>query len=242
MREPAILINLANRLISSDDQANADRLEIALRLLERPFSPGESVITKQSNFANRLIEPVLRARPESRTVLLYSDLETYLVSLLKRGMWGRILGRKLFNNLSSWTTLKLDLEPVEIMELTDMQVAALAWLMHIHHFSALAKAYGPRVMLVETSRMFAAPAATLHQVMTFFDLGLTELDAEDIAAGPIFARHSKFADRDYSVEERQRDAESVSNANAEEISMVVKWLKAFADHHGVSLQPGEMPI
>jgi hypothetical protein len=241
MREPAVLINLANRLIRNNDKGNAERLELALRLLERPFSPGEAVIAKQSNFANRLVDPVLRARHASRTVLLYSDLETYLISLLKRGMWGRILGRKLFNNLMSWSALDFDMDANEILELTDMQAAALAWLMQIHHFTALAKAFGPRVMLLESSQMFAAPATTLHQVMTFFDLGLTEQDAADIAAGPIFAKHSKFSDRDYGVEERRRDLEAVGNANAEELSMVTKWIESFAGHHGVSLRPSAMP-
>lgn len=239
MREPAILINLANRLISSNDQANADRLELALRLLERPFLPGESVITKQSNFANRLIDPALRARPASRAVLLYSDLDTYLISLLKRGMWGRILGRKLFNNLTRWAPLKLEFEAAEILELTDMQVASLAWLMHIHQFGILAKEFGPRIMLLESSQMFAAPAATLHQVMSFFQLGRTEQEAEAVAAGPIFAKHSKFSDRDYSVEERQRDSEQVEKANSEEISMVIKWLESYAAHHDISLRPSE---
>lgn len=237
MKEPAVLINLANRVLASNDQANADRLEVVLRLLERPFAAGEAVITKQSNFANRLVDPVLRARPASRTILLYSDLETYLVSLLKRGMWGRILGRKLFLNLSRWTTLKHGLDTDEILELTDLQVAALAWLMHIHHFDAMAKAFGPRVMLLETDRMIAAPAKTIFAVSNFLGLGISEQGSADIAAGPIFTKHSKFSTRDYSVEERHRETQSIEKANSEELTMVVKWLETLAEHHGVSLRP-----
>ncbi|MEO7815468.1 MAG: hypothetical protein ABIR87_08480 [Sphingomicrobium sp.] len=237
MREPAILINLANRLIKDDDRANADRLEVALRLLERPFAPGESVVSKQSNFANRVIEPMLRARPESRAVLLHSDLDTYLISLLKRGMWGRILGRKLFTNMTSWSKLELGMSEDEILELTDMQVAAMAYLMQIHHFHSMVKAFGPRVMMLDSSALFGNPAATLHRIMTFFDFGLTEQDATAIANGPIFAKHSKFADKDYSVEERQRDTASVGEANAEELAMVSKWIAAVAAHHGISLPP-----
>jgi hypothetical protein len=242
MREPAVLINLANRLIRDDNRANADRLELVVRLLERPFAPGEAVVAKQSNFANRVADPVLRARDRSRAVLLYSDLETFLISLLKRGMWGRILGRKLFNNLKSWTSLRLDLGADDVLELTDMQVAALAWLMHIHHFNDLAEAFGPRVMLLESGQMFAAPAEALHRVMSFFDLGMTAKEAADIASGPVFAKHSKFADRDYGVDERQRDLEAVGNANSEELSMVTEWVERFADHHGVALRPGQMPV
>jgi hypothetical protein len=237
LSEPAILINVANRLIRSDDRENAARLELALRLLERPFSPQESVIAKLSNFANRAAGTVLKSRPDSRAVLLYSDLETYLISSLKRGMWGRILGRKWFQSLSMWSSLDLRLRTDEILELTDMQVASLAWLMQIHHFAVLAKSFGSQVMLLESSELFADPAARLHQVSTLFGLGLTQKDNAEIAAGPIFAKHSKFTDRDYSNEERRRDSEKIGAANAEEISMVTKWLETFAQHHGVSLRP-----
>jgi len=237
MSEPAVMINIANRLIRSNDRSNMERLELVLRLLERPLAAGESVVAKQSNFANRVAGPALSMRKESRAVLLYSDLETYLISSLKRGMWGRILGRKWFNYLRSWSPLQLGFDANEILELTDMQAASLAWLMQIHHFGELAKAFGSRVMLLESGDMFAAPADALHRVMTLFGLAQTEKDAADIAAGPIFAKHSKFMDRDYSVEERQRETEAVGNANAEEIAMVVKWLSSFAGHHGVSLWP-----
>lgn len=237
LKEPAVLINLANRIIDNDNRANGARLELVLRLLERPFSEGESVISKQSNFANRLVEPILRARAESRAILLYSDLTTYLISLLKRGMWGRILGRKWFAQLVNWSKLKLDLDSDEILKLTDMQIAALAWLMQIHHFDAMAKQFGERIMVLETSQMLGAPATTMHYVSNFFDLGLTATDAENIANGPIFTKHSKFTDRNYSVEERQRDTDAVGSANSEELAMVVKWLETFAVHHGVTLKP-----
>ncbi len=237
LREPAILGTLAHRVIRSDEPTNADQLELVLRLLERPFCPGEVVVTKPSNFANPLLDQILRTRNPSRAVLLYSDLETYLISLLKLGIWGRILGRKLFTHLMKWSTLKLDLSADEILELSDVQVAAMAWLMQIHHFDAMAKAFGPRVMLLNSSQLFADPVAKLHEVTTFFELGMTEKDAEDIVAGPIFAKHSKDINRDYSVEERQRDLATVGKANSEEISMVVKWIESFASHHGAPLSP-----
>jgi hypothetical protein len=237
MREPAIFSNLDKGAVDRNDQANANRLELVLRLLERPFSPGEAVVVKQTSFANRLLDQTLRARGESRAVLLYSDLETYLVALLKRGLKGRIWGRRLFTTLARWSPFKLDLAADEMLELTDMQVAALAWLLQIYHFDGVAKAFGPRAMLLDSNDMFAAPAKSLYQVMTFLDLDVTEQAAVDIAAGPIFAKHSKFSDRDYDVEDRRRDMELVGNVNAEELAMVTKWIKLFAEHHRAPLRP-----
>lgn len=236
LREPAVFTNLANE-VDPNIRSNPDLLELVLRLAERPFVPGEAVVIKQSSFANQLAERMLQARSEGRAVLLYNRLETYLVALLKRGIKGRIWGRRLFTNMARWSTLKLNLQPDEIWELTDTQVASLAWLMQIQHFGSLAKAFGSRVMLLEADDLFGAPAAALHQVMTLFNLDQTLDDAEKIVTGPTFAKHSKFTSVDFDVEDRRRENEAVRDANAEEIAMVTKWLALFADYHGVSLRP-----
>lgn len=237
MREPAIGLTLAERVIRQNDSANARRLEILTSLLARPFSPREAVVVKQSNFANRLAAPILRCSDLSRAVLLYSDLETYLASLLKRGIWGRILGRKLFNNLNNWSSLKLDFNGVEMFELTDMQVASLAWLMQIFHFDTLAKNFGDQTLLLNSNDFFASPGAELHEVFTFFDLEISKSAVADIVAGPTFFKHSKSIDRQYNSDDRKRELLVVSDKNSEEILMAVKWIEAYASHHGLPLVP-----
>jgi hypothetical protein len=239
LKEPDVLINLANRLIRSDDQANRQRVELALRLLERPPVPGETVIVKPTNFANRLVDVALTLRPDARAILLYSDVETFLRSLLKRGMFGRITGRKLYNQLSGWSPLNFGFSAGEVLEQTDVQVAALAWLAQIHHFDAIAKAFGPeRVLVLDSAGLLADPAAALQKAQSLFGLNLGADDVERIAAGPVFAKHSKFTDRDYGAEAREQDNKAVSEAHADELSMVMQWIKAVAAHLGAPLRPG----
>jgi hypothetical protein len=235
LREPDVLVNLANRLVRSDDAANRARLELVLKLLERPPAPDEAVILKWTNFANRLIEPVLAMRPSARAVLMYSDVQTLLRSLLKRGLWGRRHGRQLYLQLSSWVGISFGLDPAETFELTDMQVAALAWLMQIAHFDAVARAYGPeRVMLLETPQFTDSPATALRDVLSFF--GLDSSKADEIAAGPVFSRHSKFR-VGYGREEREMDHAAIDQAHGEELGMVVQWTSAVAEQLGLPLKP-----
>lgn len=239
LKEPDVFINLGNRLIRSNDKPNRDRLELVLRLLERPFKAGERVVVKPSNFGNRLIDIILAERPDSRAVLLYSDVGTFLRSLLKRGMFGRIFGRRLFNQLSNWTSLRLGYSPDEVFEQTDVQVAALAWLMQIHHFDAIATAFGPsRVMVLDSSSLLEDPVTALDEVQALFGMNLDRSKVEAIAAGPVFAKHSKFSDRDYGAEEREKEHRAVSDANSEELEMVVQWIKAIAARFEVPLRPG----
>ncbi len=238
LKEPDVLINLANRIIRSDDQVNRQRVDLVLRLLQRPFTAGETVIVKPTNFANRLLDVVLAQRPQSKAVLLYSDLETFLRSLLKRGIWGRILGRKLFNQLSGWSSLRLGYGAAELFELTDVQVAAVAWLMQVQHFDMVARAFGPRAIVLDSATLLAQPADSIDKTQALFGLGLSRADVEAIASGPVFSKHSKFSDRDYSAEERERDHASTSAAYSEELEMVAQWIKAVATQLGAPLRPG----
>lgn len=238
VKEPDVLINLANRMIRSDDQANRQRLELVLRLLQRPGAPGEPVIVKPTNFANRLLENVLAQRPQSKTVLLYSDVETFLRSLLKRGMFGRIFGRKLLAQLRSWSPLDFGYGPDELLQLTDVQAAALAWLMQIHHFDTIARAFGDRVSLLDSPALLADPAAAIDRAQTLFGLGLDQNEVEAIASGPVFSKHSKFADRDYSPDAREKEHQAANATYSEELEMVVKWIEAVAAQAGVPLKPG----
>lgn len=238
LKEPDVLINLANRMIRSDNQGNRQRLELVLRLLERPFAPNETVIVKPTNFANRLLENTLAQRPQSKAVLLYSDVETFLRSLLKRGMFGRIFGRKLFTQLRSWSPLDFGYGPEELLQLTDVQAAALAWLMQIHHFDAMARAFRDRVMLLDSPTFLASPADAIGKAQALFGLGLDRSEVEAIAAGPVFSKHSKFSDRDYDAEARAKEHEAATTAHSEELEMVVKWIEAVAAQTGAPLKPG----
>lgn len=238
LKEPDVLINLANRLVRSDDLANRERLRLVLRLLARPFAPGESVIVKPTNFANRLLLPVLEELPEARAVLLFSDLPTLLRSLVKRGMWGRIWARRLYRSAAAWTSLDPGYDAGELFELTDLQVAGLAWLMQVRHFDEAARRLPGRTMIVDSADFLAGPAKTLRRAGGFFGLALDGAEAEAIADGPVFSRHSKFTQRDYSVEAREAEHDAAVAAHGEEIGMVVKWVESVAAHCRTPMRPG----
>jgi hypothetical protein len=238
LREPDILINLANRLVRSDDPQNRHRIELVLRLLERPLAPGESVIVKPTNFANRLVDPMLTMRPESRAVLLYSDVATFLRSLLRRGMFGRIFGRRMFAQLSSSSALNLGYSAAELLQQTDVQIAALAWLMQIQHFDSIARAFSERVMIVDSAKLLAGPAEVIERAQALFDLGLSRGQVAEIASGPVFSKHSKFSDRDYDSFARDEEHKAASEAHAEELAMVVQWIEAVATQVGAPMRPG----
>jgi hypothetical protein len=238
LKEPNILVNVAERLIGGDTTQSNTELELALRLLERPFTAGEKVIAKPSNFANRLLDPILELRPESRALLLYSDAATFLRSIVKRGLVARINARRLYQNVAAWTSLDFGFSGEDIFQQTDLQIAALAWLMQIAHFQAIADRLGPeRVMVVDAADLLADPANMLRQIQVLFGLGLDEGRIAAIVDGPVFAKHSKFSEVNYNERTRERDHKALSKVHEEELGMVLQWLDAVAGHCGVSLRP-----
>lgn len=237
LKEPDILINLANRFIRSDDQGNGERLDLVLHLLARPFEAGESIIVKPTNFANRLAMPVLEARPDSRAVLLYSDVRPLLRSILKRGMWGRIWGRRLFRSAAGWASLHFGFSEEDTFVLTDLQALGLGWLMQMHHFSEVAHQMGDRVIMIDSADFLEGPGPTLQRVSDLFELELDESQIAEIVTGPTFARHSKFSDQDYGRQERAADQNAAEAAHSEELEMVVKWVETVAAHLNVELRP-----
>jgi len=237
LKEPDVLINLANRFIRSDDGANRERLRLVLSLLARPFDAGETIIVKPTNFANRLALPALEALPDSRAVLLYSDVRTLLTSLLKRGMWGRIWGRRLFWSAGSWTSLALGYDAEQTFVLTDLQALALGWLMQMRHFAEVAQRMGERVTIVDSADFLADPGRTLRGVNRLFGLGIDDPTIDQVVGGPTFARHSKFSERGYGLDERAADQGAAQSAHQEELEMVVKWVESVAAHLRVDLNP-----
>jgi len=238
LREPNILVDVAERLIEAGTGQNALQLELALRLLERPLTRSETIIVKPSNFANRLLEPVLALREGSRAVLLYSDAGTFLRSVLKRGLLARINARRLYQNLVAWTCLQFGFSDCETFQQSDLQIASLAWLMQIAHFQSIVDRFGPeRVMVVDAADLLSEPATTLRRVQSLFELNLNDRQVSEIVGGPAFSKHSKSSTVDYSPSARERDHEALMQVHGEELRMVLQWLDAVAAHLGVSLRP-----
>lgn len=243
VREPNILVDLAERLIRADNPANRALLELGLCLLERPLAPHEAIVVKPSNFANRLAEPLLMLRPASRAVLLYSDAGTFLRSLLKRGLLARINGRKLYQNLVAWTPIAFGFSDVETFDQTDLQIAGLAWLMQIANLQRMVEHFGPeRVMPLDAADLLADPAASLQRVESLFQLGLGDEAIDRIVAGLVFSKHSKYSDVDYDRDARESEHDSLMKVHGEELGMVLQWLDAVAQHFGIQTRPGTRTV
>jgi hypothetical protein len=235
LNEPAILNNLAHRMAAENGSANRARLDLVLSLLGRSFDPGGSVIVKPTNFANALIDPILGMRPKAKAVLLYSNLETMLYSVARRGALGRVWGRQLYDAYAGFSRLDFGFSAAESFLQTDLQIAGLGWLMEVHHLEQVARAHPDRTLMLQADDLLADPGTVLDRVYRFFHLGHQPDRIASAVDGPIFSTHSKDRRVQYNRGLREQERERVLALHAEEVRMVAGWIDAIARHVGIRL-------
>ena len=243
LSEPPILNDVVGfRRRGAKPAAVARVADIATRLLARPFAPGEAAIVKPSSVINPLAELLLALRGEARAVFLFAPLETFLISVARKGLACRLWVRELADGyLTDNYLAALGITPHDVLRQTDLQVAATGWLAQHAHFTSLAAKLGPnRLRSLDANVLSADPAAALTATASHYGLALDPQAVSEIVAGPAFTRHSKSG-ADYSGMVRDQEYAVARVSYGEEIDTVLVWAKAVASSAGIRLE-GPFPL
>ena len=232
LKEPEILNELAEAMRVR--ALPGDALRLITQLLARPFGPGEKVVIKPSNVVNVLAPSLLKLDPGSNAIFLYAPLPRFLRSIADKGLWGRRWVRRLHALVARDTGLDFGLSAAEQFELTDLQVAALAWLMQHAQGAALAARFPDRVRTLDSETFLSERARTIEATARHFGLAIDESKAAEIAAGPAFATHSKEIGRAFDPEAALQPKAPLPVVD-EEIAMVAQWTRSVADHAGIAI-------
>lgn len=236
LKEPTIVNDIVGwRRRGGQGPDMAAVLDDTLTLLSRPFGPDEFVCVKPSTIASALASAMLTLRSDACAVLLYAPLRTYLGSIARKGLDGRLWVRTLLTGLMDDKLLDLGFGPRDYLEQTDLQVAAVGWLAHQQLFARLVTSFGAhRIRTLDSATLMADPVAA---VAAFAQLIGRPLDAQalaEIASGPAFTTHSKsgaaFGANDRAAEIARGDA-----IHADEIEKVAMWAEAVAASAGIAM-------
>ena len=239
LKEPLIL----NDMVGWNDRG-ADRGKIAmvldhsLRLLARPFAPGEATIIKPSNIANGFIDAMLMLRPQSRALLLYAPLSTYLPSIAKKGLWGRLWVRTLLISLIKEQRIDLGFKDEQYLELSDLQVAAIGWIAQQAQFHDLVRRYGvERIATLNSEALLAFPREAMAALNRLFGTGMSDKQIDDIVAGPAFRENSKTF-TSYGVEAREAEKKNAAALHGDELEWVSGWAAEVAKANAIPMDLG----
>ena len=213
----------------------AEVLDDVLSFLARPFGPGEMVCVKPSTAVNALAPAMLTLRAESRAVLLYAPLRTYLGSIARKGLDGRLWVRTLLTGMLDDKLVNLGFGPKDYLEQTDLQVAAVGWLANQQLFARLVGQFGAeRVRTLDSVTLMNDPSAVLTAFATLTGHPLSPTAVTEIATGPAFQTHSKSGSA-FDMRDRAAEIEHGDRIHAEEIEKVLRWAEAVAESAGVAL-------
>jgi hypothetical protein len=227
LKEPMALTHLAEAVRRRAPVADARFVEAVLALLARRFSPGERVAIKPSNSAN-LLAPFAVAMG-SPTLLIYSSCRDFVLAIASGGpsVAGGELRRRFVRNLMAERlaggALDTRWRPLNLVGLSDLQLAAIVWHLQMADFRALAAAPGGAVRSLDCERFLADPAGVLAAIDGLFglNLGVPRIDA--IVRGPKLARHAKFPEDAFTAADRRAQLDAAEDILGEALGATVAW-------------------
>ena len=236
LSEPVLLNDVVGFRRRGAQPAQVARLtEVAMRLLARPFAPGEAIVVKPSNLLNPQAELMLAMRGEARAILLHAPLETFLISVVRKGLWCRLWVRELLEGLLIDRVVDLGFATNDYFRQSDLQVAAVGWLAQQMLFQRLADKFGPqRVRGLDSESLTRDPAQVIAAATQFYGLQASAQDLAEMAGGPAFTRHSKSGEA-FDAARRSADYAQARAAHGDEIDKVVVWAEAVAKANGIAM-------
>ena len=232
LKEPPILTDvIAFGLNAPAGQAIALRDQV-MRLLARPYAPDEAVAIKMSSIGNGLVASAAAQRPNSKILCMGAPLEAVLTSLAKRGLEGRLGGRKLFVGLRNAGLGELGFSGKELLEQSDLQLAALGWLAIQRLIGDAAPRFGPeRVRSISTEQFIERPREGLEAIARHLGVNL---DVDQRIASGIFERHAKTGEP-FDAETRAKAVATTMVLHGDEIGPVVEWARKVAEVNRIPL-------
>ncbi len=237
LKEPSVLIYL--RHAAATPNADTDAAIVAtLDLLSRSAA-GETNVVKPSHLVTPLAPDIMRLKPDTKALILHSSLDSFLRSTARKGLAGRTFARETFADLETSIALRSGLPPAQRLLLTDLQIAAEAWLMQSALLQAMLQRFGRgRIRTLNGDVLLAEKASILPRISRFFGLKGDDAYWADVANGPVFDRHGKDPRHAFSTEARRSQLDKMGEVHADEIKPVLQWAEKLAAQCDVPLDLG----
>lgn len=239
LSEPMLCNDLMGwRWRGADRRQVAAVLDASLAMLQRPFAAREAVIVKPSNIFNPLISATMALRPESRALLLYAPLPVFLASVARKGLWCRLWARELLEGQLREAMVDMGFGAADYFRQSDLQVAAVGWLVQHRLFGEVARQLGPqRVMTLDSETLTRDTPAALLALTRHFGLELTDGSRAALLANPALTSHSKFGQA-FTAQDRAAEQAFARRAYGDEIDTVHRWAIEVARANAI---PMELP-
>ena len=201
-------------------------------LLARTWAPTERAVVKPTDSCNNIIEACLTLNAESRSLLMYSTLDDFVISTLKTAGRREYLRNQL-NRTQNDAAAYTHLATIDTDGMKDAQLAAFAWLVQMNGYQDRIDAGDDRIATLDGRRFLSEPAAALPAIARFLGVTMTERQLADMLASDVFTRHSKMAVRAFDKDAYASEQRAIRTRLAPEIEAARRFAEPYLEQRAI---------
>ena len=232
LREPITLLALAvilRELGAADAPLNRDTwkqlLTMSLTLLSRTYHADDKPVIKLTSAAGNLLGPVLKTHADSKALLLYVDLETYLTTMLR----AEAPRENLRAYAGAWHTDFQQLtghSDIAPAPLDDNHQVVINWLAMLLTFNQVTAQHLGRILWLNFDTFLGAPTKHLQAATDFFNLQLPLSAISKLVQSPLMNRYAKDPQQIFDAHVRRRELDDARQHLEVEIRTALDWAES----------------
>ncbi len=222
LKEPDVLMQISAQSLVAGNKNVIPYLLDSLKELSRPWATSGSVVIKPTNSVNRMILEILDVYP-GKAILLYSELEDFLVSCFKKLPMADQKLRWMAQHLIHKTQLQKNLNVETLHPFGFVEACVITWYSQMEYFAkAIERDHGDNIRTLNMKDMLAKPYESVQAASLF--LGLEKSDAEIAeSVGREFNRNSKAPEKIYTDAERSLEVSQVRAQYSSLLEVALEW-------------------
>ena len=222
LKEPDVLLKISCQSLVVGNEKIIPYLRDSLKELSRPWAGTGSVAIKPTNSVNRIILEILDVYP-GKAILLYSELEDFLVSCFKKLPMADQKLRWMAQHLIHQTQLQKNLNVETLHPFGFIEACVMTWYSQMEYFAkAIERDHGDSIRTLNMKDMLARPFESVQAASRFLGLEKSEAELAE-SVGREFKRNSKELGKIYTDAERSLEVSQVKAKYASLLEVALEW-------------------
>lgn len=234
LREPEILRTLAKLAFelptpeSLMREADFDaRLDAMLALWSRTWRPGQRALVKATSLVGEMAPTLMGHAPDAKAILMLTQPEVYMATILG-GPNSRIELRVAAQDRVRRLNRRLGEPAIRLTELSEGELAAMAWVCEMGGLADAAARYPARVLWLDFEALLGEPRPALAAALVHLHGQVDEPTLAAMLASPHFGRYAKGPEHAYDAALRRQVLDQARAEHRAELARGGLWLERAA--------------
>jgi hypothetical protein len=230
LKEPFVLMDLSNASTMLSSQDLAPFLQNALAELTQPWVEQGHVIIKPTNSCNRIVTDICRQTAGDRFVFMYSTLEEFLISCLKKMPQAQAQLNLMARHLLPGSALEKACEIPRNVDFNIIEACVLAWHVSLEYFSqAIELLPDDSWMIVKYRDLKREPVAVVRTVG--HHCRLPERTLSEAVIGLKLRDDSKSSGKAYDSVKYKQAYDAVYAQYGDAIKQGIRWSESYVSRY-----------